>query len=197
MLEINSGTITIDDIDISTIPREDVRLRLITLPQEPFFLHSSLRVNVDPLQTASDERIIEVLREVRMWDFFESRGGLDGEVNEQQLSHGQRQLFCVARAIVKPGNILLMDEATSSLDAEIDELMQCVIRKEFAGRTVIAVVHKLHSVLDFDRIVLLDKGRIIEAGNPQDLLMTPGSAFRALYDNLSIEDEQKEQNKEN
>ncbi len=185
-LEIDSGMITIDGIDISTIPRQEVRRRLNTLPQEPFFLHGSVRENIDPLQTSNDDRIIEVLRTVRMWDFFESRGGLDSGVNEENLSHGQKQLFCLARAMVKKGSILIMDEATSSVDSEMDELMQRILRKEFEGRTLITVTHRLHTVLDFDQVVLLEKGRIIEIGNPRELLATK-SSFHALYESLGHE----------
>lgn len=184
MLEIDSGTITIDDVDISTIPRQEVRSRLNTLSQETFFLQGTVRENIDPLETASDERIIEVLRSVCMWDYFELRDGLDGDIEEEKLSHGQRQLFCLARAIIKPGQILIIDEATSSMDSETDELMQRVLRKEFEGRTIIAIAHKLHTVLDFDRVMLLEKGRVVETGNPQELLETETSAFRALYNSL-------------
>ncbi|KFY47652.1 hypothetical protein V495_01884 [Pseudogymnoascus sp. VKM F-4514 (FW-929)] len=184
MLEIDSGLITIDDVDISTIPRQEIRSRLNTFSQETFFLHGSVRENIDPLEAASDERIIEVLRAVRMWDCFDLRDGLDGDIEEEKLSHGQRQLFCLARAIIKPGRILIIDEATSSMDSETDELMQQVLRKEFEGRTIIAIAHKLHTVLDFDRVMLLEKGRIIETGNPQELLATEASAFRALYKSL-------------
>lgn len=187
MLEIESGTIIIDGIDISTIPRQEVRNRLNTFSQGTFFLHGSVRENVDPLETASDERIIEVLRAVCMWDYFESRDGLDGDVEEEKLSHGQRQLLCLARAIIKPGRILIIDEATSSMDSETDKLMQQVLRKEFNGRTIIAIAHRLHTVLDFDRVMLLEKGRIIETGNPQELLKNETSAFRALYKSLGEE----------
>ncbi|KFY91854.1 hypothetical protein V498_05291 [Pseudogymnoascus sp. VKM F-4517 (FW-2822)] len=187
MLEIESGTITIDDIDISTVPRQEVRSRLNTFSQETFFLRASVRENIDPLETASDERIIEVLRAVCMWDYFESRDGLDGDVEEEKLSHGQRQLFCLARAIIKPGRILIMDEATSSMDSETDKLMQQVLRKEFEDRTIIVIAHRLHTVLDFDRIMLLEKGRVVETGNPQELLKKETSAFRALYKSLGEE----------
>lgn len=187
MLDIDSGTITIDDVDISTIPRQEVRSRLNTFSQETFFLHGSVRENIDPLETATDERIIEVLRAVSMWDYFESRDGLGGDVEEEKLSHGQRQLFCLARAIIKPGRILIIDEATSSMDSETDELMQRVLRKEFEGCTIIAIAHKLHTILDFDRVILLEKGRIVETGNPRELLETETSAFRALYKSLGEE----------
>ncbi|GBF62869.1 ABC transporter [Trichophyton mentagrophytes] len=181
MLEMDSGTILIDGTDISTIPRQQVRSRLNTLPQEPFFLYGTVRDNVDPLKLADDETVIGALQAVGLWDFLESRGGLDEEVGEDKLSHGQRQLFCLARAVVKQGNILIMDEATSSVDAETDKVMEDVIREKFKGITVIAIAHKLDTVLDYDRVVLLDKGEVIETGNPKELLAAPNSAFYELY----------------
>ncbi|KAF4592615.1 ABC transporter [Ophiocordyceps camponoti-floridani] len=184
MLEVESGTITIDGIDISTIPRQEVRSRLNTVPQDPFFLHGSVRENVDPLELADDERIKEVLRTLNLWGIFEKDDGLDEEVTPESLSHGQRQLFCLARSMIKTGKIVVMDEATSSVDAETDELMQRVLRDQFQGRTVITIAHKLHTVMDYDRVVLLDKGNVIETGNPQELLQTAGSAFRALYERI-------------
>ena len=184
MLEIDSGTISIDGVDVSTISRQEIRRRLITLPQEPFFIHGSVRENIDPQEGATDERIQEVLRSVDMWNFFETRGGLDELLDDDKLSHGQRQLFCLARAILKQGKILIMDEATSSVDSDTDTVMQRVLREEFAGRTMVAIAHKLQTILDFDRVLLLDKGQIVETGNPQELLANDMSAFRALYESL-------------
>lgn len=113
MLELSAGKISIDHVDISTVPRQEVRRRLNTLPQEAFFLPGSVRDNVDLLHEASRERIIAVLRAVNLWELFETRGGLDVEISEEMLSHGQRQLFCLARAVIKSGSILILDEATS------------------------------------------------------------------------------------
>ncbi|KAJ6446709.1 Canalicular multispecific organic anion transporter 2 [Purpureocillium lavendulum] len=188
MLELDSGTITIDGVDVSTIPRQEIRRRLITLPQEPFFLHGTVRENIDPQEEATDERIEAVLRSVDMWEFIESRGGLEELLDDDKLSHGQRQLFCLARAILKRGKILIMDEATSSVDSETDAVMQRVLREEFAGRTIVAIAHKLQTILDFDRILLLDKGNIIETGNPQELLADEVSAFHALHESLGTAD---------
>lgn len=184
MLELESGTISVDGVNISTIPRQEVRSRLNTIPQEPLFLHGSVRENLDPLEVATDERLTEVLGSVHLWDFFESRGGLDEDLNDETLSHGQRQLFCLARAVIKPSTVLIMDEAGSSVDADTDELMHNVLHEEFKTCTTLAVVHKLHTVLDFDRVVVLEKGRISESGKPRELLERPGSSFKALYESM-------------
>ncbi|KAG6008111.1 hypothetical protein E4U21_004993 [Claviceps maximensis] len=181
MLELEAGTITIDGYNTSRVSRGELRKRLNTLPQEPFFLQGNVRDNVDPLRLSTDERIIEALCTVRLWEILENRGGLGAPLNEDELSHGQRQLFCLARAIARPGKIVIVDEATSSVDSETDELMQRVLREELQGRTLIAVAHKLHTVLEYDRIVLIDKGSIVEIGKPRDLLEEPNSAFYKLY----------------
>ncbi|KAG5930350.1 hypothetical protein E4U42_001865 [Claviceps africana] len=181
MLELDAGSITIDGLDISGIPREELRKRLNTLPQEPFFLQGSVRDNIDPLRLSTDERIIATLSTVRLWNLLEARGGLDAPLNEDELSHGQRQLFCLARAIARPGKIVIVDEATSSVDSETDELIQQVLHNELQGRTLVAVAHKLNTVLDYDRIVLLDNGKMVETGRPRDLLGDPTSSFYKLY----------------
>ncbi|KAK8064708.1 hypothetical protein PG994_007346 [Apiospora phragmitis] len=187
MLDISEGSISIDGHDINKLSREDLRKRLNTLPQEVFFLHGSVRENIDPLQLSTDKRLIDTLRAVRLWHMFEGRGGLDAPASEEALSHGQRQLFCLGRAIARPGNIVIIDEATSSVDAETDKLMQRVLREELRGRTLIAVAHKLQTVLDFDRIVMMEKGRIAESGNPRELLAAPDSSFSKLYTSMATE----------
>jgi ATP-binding cassette subfamily C (CFTR/MRP) protein 1 len=184
MLELDSGSIAIDGVDISTVPRQDLRLRLNTLPQSSFFLPGSVRENMDPSNMATNQQIEHALREVQMWDTVEASGGLDADMREEILSHGQRQMFCLARAMIKPRAILIVDEATSGVDSDTDDIMQRVIRKAFASHTIIAIAHKLDTVLDFDRIVLLDKGRVIETGKPRELLAMPDSSFRALYQSL-------------
>ncbi|KAK2612755.1 hypothetical protein QQS21_001206 [Conoideocrella luteorostrata] len=192
LLEIDAGSITIDGVDISTIPRQEVRLRLNTLPQEPLFLQGSIRDNVDPLHLSDDESIVAALRTVNLWELLEKRGGLDDIVSEELLSHGQRQLFCLARAIVKPSSIVIMDEATSSVNSDEDEIIQRLLKDEFRGRTIIAVAHKLHTVVGFDRVVVMDKGRILENGNPRELLEDLSSAFHSLYMSLnSVAEHQK------
>ncbi|KAJ5799694.1 uncharacterized protein N7518_001762 [Penicillium psychrosexuale] len=188
MLELQSGSICVDDIDISTITRQAVRARFNSLPQDPFFLQGTVRENLDPLRVATDERLVQALQSVRLWDFCESRGGLDEDMNEGTLSHGQRQLFCLVRAVINPSSVLIMDEVGGSVDADTDALIHEVLRKEFEACTVIAVVHKLHTTLDFDRFVVLNKGRIVEEGPPRELLERPGSLFKALYDSMQTDE---------
>lgn len=180
MLELNDGSITIDGIDISTLPRQLVRERLNAIPQEPFFMKGSIRLNADPYSLHTDSSIVSAIEKVHLWEIVEGKGGLDAELDAAVFSHGQRQLFCLARAILRKSKIVVLDEVTSSVDSKSDELMQRLIREEFKDCTIIAVAHRLDTILDFDRIALLGGGELKELDTPQNLLEGP-SAFRELY----------------
>ncbi|KAJ9195019.1 hypothetical protein DTO164E3_7003 [Paecilomyces variotii] len=173
--DIKTGTILIDDIDIVTIPRNLLRSRLIAIPQDPFILPGSIRFNADPMGTATDEEIISALTKVHLSKLLESRsGGLDADLTEQTLSHGEQQLFALSRAILRrgkggAGRILILDEATSSMDVETDRLIQEVIRTEFSGYTILCVAHRMETIRDSDKIALLDGGRLVRFGPPDEL----------------------------
>ncbi|KAI4198547.1 MAG: hypothetical protein LQ350_005206 [Teloschistes chrysophthalmus] len=181
MIELRSGTITIDGIDISTIPRKEIRSRIIGLPQDVFLLNGSVRLNVDPYQKSSDQAIVGALQDVRLWNNIQEKGGLDADVESINLSHGQKQLFCLAQALLRPSSILVLDEATSSVDDITDALIQRIIRQKFAKHTIIAVAHKLETIIDFDKVAVLQNGTLKEFGNPHQLLAQDGSRFKALY----------------
>jgi ATP-binding cassette subfamily C (CFTR/MRP) protein 1 len=180
LLDLESGTIFIDGLDLQVIPRGLIRERLITIPQDPFMLNGSVRLNVDPSGTVVDDLIIEALTKVHLWPIIETRGGLDADLNTQPLSQGQQQLFCLGRAMLRQGKVLILDEATSSVDTETDKLMQEIIREEFKDRTIITVAHRLNTILDADRILVMDSGQVVEYDAPQALL-SRDSAFRALH----------------
>ncbi|KAL9079436.1 MAG: hypothetical protein Q9157_001690 [Trypethelium eluteriae] len=182
MIELSSGTITIDGLDISTIPRQEIRSRLIGVPQDTYLMNGTVRFNADSKNLASNKDIIEALKSVQLWDLVLEKGGLDTPIDELFLSHGQRQLFCLARALLRPSTILALDEATSSVDAQTDALMQRVIRQKFARHTIIAVAHRLDTIMDFDRVAVLDKGRLVEYDRPH-VLLERDSHFKKLYGN--------------
>ncbi|KAJ5157304.1 P-loop containing nucleoside triphosphate hydrolase protein [Penicillium canariense] len=181
LLDLNSGSIHIDGVDISRVSRSHVRTRLNTIPQQAFFLHGNVRLNANPQGDMPDDVIIDALRAVNLWSYLDSKGGLDTDMSEDILSHGQQQLFCLARALCKPSRILIMDEATSSVDSETDILMQEVIRTHFKDQTIIAIAHKLDSILDYDKVAFMDHGRIVEFDSPKALLSREGSAFKSMF----------------
>ena len=113
MIELLGGSITIDGVDIANLPREEIRSRLVGVPQDAFLLDGSVRINADPTQTLSDGVIISALQNVQLWDIVKEKGGLDTMCEKLHLSHGQKQLFCLARAMLRPSAILILDEATS------------------------------------------------------------------------------------
>ncbi|RBR18642.1 uncharacterized protein FIESC28_05919 [Fusarium coffeatum] len=188
MVDIHSGRILVDGLDISTIPREEIRRRLIGVPQDAFLIEGgSVRLNADPAGGLSDAAIEGALKSVDLWEIVTKKGGLDALIEELHLSHGQKQLFCIARAIVRSSPIVILDEATSSVDAHVDELIQRLVREKFQGRTVISVVHKLHSALDdFDMVAVLDAGELQEFGTPRELLAKGPriSTFASMYNSL-------------
>ncbi|RDL30478.1 Uncharacterized protein BP5553_10356 [Venustampulla echinocandica] len=181
ILELDSGSIYVDGVDLATLPRQEIRSRLIVVPQDPYLFDGSVRLNVDPTGELPDEAIEGALKKVQLWDTIHESGGLSARVTNDFFSHGQKQLLCIASAMLRKGNILVLDEATSSVDSQTDAVVHSLIRTEFEHHTVIAIAHRLDSILDFDQVIYMDKGEIRESGNPMQLRDTPFSAFRGLY----------------
>ena len=182
LLDNNTGSIKLDDIDLATLPRQVVRERLTALPQEAITVPGSLRDNVDPLNTSTDEVINTAVRKVGLIHIVEQRGGLDSSMRDLSLSQGQMQLFAVARALLRKSKLLVIDEMTSSVDAVTEELMLSLVREEFADSTVVAIAHRLKTIVDFDRVIVMGKGRIVEMGSPADLLARENGQFRAMWE---------------
>ncbi|KAL4789180.1 putative ABC transporter [Aspergillus venezuelensis] len=194
LLELRNGTIEIDGIDISTLSREDVRMSLNTLPQEPFLYNGTIRQNLDLKHLSSDEKIRETLTLLGLREIISKNGGLDVPMDDVFLSHGQQQLLCLARAILKKSRILILDEVTSSVDEETGTLITQVLRDKFQDQTVISIAHRLNTIMYYDKVIVLDKGRIAEQGNPQVLAFQP-SIFASLLrsDGMEPGDWQKEE----
>ncbi|KAI0520681.1 P-loop containing nucleoside triphosphate hydrolase protein [Xylaria bambusicola] len=192
LVELDSGSITIDGQDISALPREVIRARIITIPQDVFVLDGSIRLNMDPTGIASDEEMVAALERVKLWDILKPPAIVGHRATEESppeieldplsarfkngpLSHGQSQLLGLARALLLKdrSRILLLDEATSNVDAGTDELMQRIIREEFTHHTIIIIAHRLDTIRDADLILVLDNGMLVESGAPDDLLSKP------------------------
>ncbi|GFF54141.1 metal resistance protein YCF1 [Aspergillus udagawae] len=182
LLHVSQGTITVDGIDISTIPRETLYTRLVCVTQSPHLLSGTIRENIDPFGTASDPAIEQVLKEVKLWDSVESLGGIGVSLTDDHFSVGQKQLLCLARAMVRAGSILILDEVTASVDWETDQLVQKIIREHFAERTIITIAHRITTILDADRVAVISEGEVVELAPPNELLARdPPSLFRGLY----------------
>lgn len=182
MVELDSGSIHVDGVDISTIPRQAVRGGLIALPQDAYLLPGTVRFNVDPIGDNDDLEIIKALEEVGLWKLL-SEKGLDAELPRNLLSHGQRQLVCLARAMMRKSSVLVLDEATASVDSETEALIQRIIQERFKNHTVIAVAHRLDTIRDFDYVAVMDSGVLVEWDEPYNL-MARDSAFQRLYNDM-------------
>ena len=132
--------------------------------------------------TIPEPLILTALSRVGLLDLINSHGGLETEAVDLPLSHGQKQLLCLVRAMLSHSSILIMDEATSSVDAVTEDLVQDIPRTESQGRTVLAVAHRLGTIVDFDRVLVLDQGRVVEFGEPRDLLTREDGYFRMLHE---------------
>ncbi|UKZ46329.1 hypothetical protein TrVGV298_000530 [Trichoderma virens] len=185
MANTPAGQILLDGQDIARVPKSLIRQKLSCLTQDPFLFTNTIRFNADPLGVHSDEAIISALQRAAIWDVIiskvdTSKNPLDEKMDETFFSHGQRQLFCLGRALLKKSSILILDEPTSNIDNQTDAQIQRVIKSEFKDRTVIMIAHRLDSLLDFDTIAVLEEGSLAEIGAPEELLMK-GGAFSKLY----------------
>lgn len=180
ILESAGGQIIIDGIDIASIGLHDLRGRLTIIPQDPILFSGNLRMNLDPFNKYSDEEIWRALELAHLKSFVAGlQLGLLHEVTEggDNLSIGQRQLLCLGRAVLRKSKILVLDEATAAVDLETDSLIQTTIRNEFSQCTVITIAHRLHTIMDSDKIMVLDSGKIVEYGSPEELLSNMGPFY--------------------
>nr|XP_038041965.1 multidrug resistance-associated protein 1 isoform X1 [Anas platyrhynchos] len=178
ILEGSGGKIIIDGIDISTIGLHDLRRNLNIIPQDPVLFSGTLQSNLDPLGKHSDIELWEALELCHLKGFVESLPKkLLHEISEggENLSIGQRQLVCLARVLLRKAKILVLDEATASVDMETDNLVQSTIKREFYNCTILTIAHRLHTVMDSERVLVLDAGRILEYDTPNNLLQWKGA----------------------
>ena len=204
VLETKAGSICIDGLDISTLKLHDLRTRLAIIPQEPVLFSGTIRSNLDPFDQFSDEQLKEALRGVHLISSGETTPAQVIEPAEPaaaatpeninvftdltspisasggNLSQGQRQLLCLARAILTRPKVLILDEATSAVDMATDALIQRSIREEFANTTLLVVAHRLSTVADFDKILVLESGKEKEYGSPRELMQIEGGVFKGM-----------------
>uniref|UniRef100_A0A1I7VWL8 ABC-type glutathione-S-conjugate transporter n=1 Tax=Loa loa TaxID=7209 RepID=A0A1I7VWL8_LOALO len=179
IIEPVKGTIIIDDIDISVIGLHDLRSNLTIIPQDPVLFSGTLRFNLDPFQVYSDQEIWAALELAHLKTFASSLQYCISEGGED-ISVGQRQLICLTRAFLRRNKVLVLDEATAAVDLATDSLIQETIRREFHSSTVLTIAHRLNTVIDYDRIIVLDNGSIREFDSPQNLLSNRSSLFFSM-----------------
>jgi ABC-type multidrug transport system fused ATPase/permease subunit len=199
LVEISGGSITIDGVNISTIGLFDLRSRLAIIPQDPTLFHGTVRSNLDPFNEHTDLELWSALRQAdlvpadaamddRRTD--PSRIHLDSIVEEDGLnfSLGQRQLMALARALVRGSQIIVCDEATSSVDMETDDKIQNTMATGFKGKTLLCIAHRLRTIIGYDRICVMDAGQIAEMDTPL-ALWQQGGIFRSMCDRSGIRQE--------
>ncbi|KAJ3162748.1 Multidrug resistance-associated protein 4 [Geranomyces michiganensis] len=187
------GSIEIDGVPTCNVRLQDLRSRISIIPQEPFCFKGTLRFNIDPFETATDEEIWRVLQLVELNDRVASSAEkLESEVAENggNWSVGERQLICFARAILRNTKLIVMDEATSNIDNSTDQRIQKAIRTCFADSTVLTIAHRIHTVIDYDAILVLEDGRLVESGSPFNLLQREGGWFSNMVASMG-DDAQK------
>ncbi|XP_065206731.1 multidrug resistance-associated protein 1-like [Planococcus citri] len=183
IVERTSGKIYIDGIDISTLNLRKLRSKLTVIPQDPVLFAGTLRFNLDPFQAYHDSTLWDVLEKAHLKDFVRNLPDrLEYQIKEGggNLSFGQKQLICLARALLRKTKILILDEATASVDLETDELIQKTIRKEFYQCTVITIAHRLNTVQDYDKILVMENGTVKEFDTVENLLNRKDSIFYKL-----------------
>ena len=182
MVEPTGGEIIIDGVDILKIGLGDLRKPLGIIPQDPVVFLGTVRSNLDPFNSHSDLEIWDALKRAHIKEKIQELGGLESKISAggENLSVGQRQLLCLARSMLTKPKILVMDEATANVDFESDSIIQACIREDFKDSTVLTIAHRLVTVLDYDRIMVLDKGKIVEFDTPAKLQQLPDGYFRKL-----------------
>ncbi|KYN37378.1 hypothetical protein ALC56_08282 [Trachymyrmex septentrionalis] len=177
------GEILIDDVSTGAIALHDFRSKISIIPQEPFLFTGSLRQNLDPFDQYSDAILWQALEDVELKETIsEMAAGLNTKVSDEgsNFSVGQKQLLCLARAIVKNNRIMILDEATANIDPYTDSLIQKTVRTKFVNCTVFTIAHRLNTIMDSDRIFVMDAGHLVELGHPYILLQQKGYFYNMV-----------------
>ncbi|KAF5732819.1 Multidrug resistance protein ABC transporter family [Tripterygium wilfordii] len=188
IVEPREGSIIIDDVDICNIGLHDLRSRLSIIPQDPTMFEGTVRGNLDPLMQYSDHEVWETLDKCQLGDLVRAKEEkLDTTVieNGENWSVGQRQLFCLGRALLKKSSILVLDEATASVDSATDGVIQKIISREFKDQTVVTIAHRIHTIIGSDLVLVLHDGRVAEYDTPAKLLERKDSFFSILIKEYS------------
>ncbi|KAJ8608779.1 hypothetical protein MRB53_039464 [Persea americana] len=196
LIELSGGTISIDGVNIAEIGLEDLRSKLAIIPQDPTLFRGTIRSNLDPFDEHTDLELWNALRQADLVGESQAmeddaRIQLDSPVEDEGLnfSLGQRQLLALARALVRGSQIIVCDEATSSVDFETDQRIQRTIVRGFQGKTLLCIAHRLKTIIGYDRILVMDAGNVAELDSPL-ALFDKGGIFRGMCDRSGIRREE-------
>ena len=213
LVELDKGKIIIDGVGIETVGLHDLRTKLSIIPQDPTLFRGTIRSNLDPFEEHTDEELWSALRQSYLVDDItnptstaDHHPDAQAQAQAQQritlstpvldsgenFSLGQRQLMALARALVRNSRIIICDEATSSVDHETDRKIQRTMREGFKGRTVLCIAHRLGTVLGYDRVVVMDRGKVVECGRPREL-WDRGGVWRGMCERGGIREEDFEE----
>ncbi|KAF2720005.1 P-loop containing nucleoside triphosphate hydrolase protein [Polychaeton citri CBS 116435] len=181
LLELKEGRIAIDGLHLDEIHQDTVRTRINTIPQDPTSMPGTVRQNLDPYNVYSDDKLIATLERTKLAHLIDSKLALSSNFQSSALSSGERQLFALAMAILRKSKLVLVDEASSQVDNETEAQIMQIVRDEFRSSTVLAVAHRLESLLDYDRIVVMGDGAILETDSPKVLLSRDSHFSRLLH----------------
>ena len=185
----SEGDIFIDGHSIKKKRLNSLRKSISIIPQDPVLFTGTLRMNLDPFSSYTDDQIWDSLRLSNLYGFVSLLPkGLQHSFTEggDNLSVGQRQLMCLARALLRKTKILVLDEATANVDLETDEFIQHVIRKEFSDCTVLTIAHRLNTIIDYDKILVLQEGKVIEFDTPDSLMRKEHTLFHSMLKDAGI-----------
>jgi len=177
--ELESGEIYIDNVNIAHLDLHELRQHLVIIPQQPFLFSGTVRENLDPDEFYSDRQLAEALKRSKLDRVIARLGGLEFAITGEGtcFSAGQKQLMCLARAVLSPARVVLIDEATANVDSDTDQQIQQVIQTCLADRTILTIAHRVNTVLSCDRVFILEDGGVVESGHPALLLQDDSSRF--------------------
>ncbi|XP_054634835.1 ATP-binding cassette sub-family C member 10 [Dunckerocampus dactyliophorus] len=179
MVEVSQGQILLDGRDISSVGVAQLRSRLAIIPQDPFLFSGTIRENLDPCRQHQDQQLLEVLDQCHLTTLVNRMGGLDAKVEDRgkSFSVGQRQLLCLSRALLTQAKVLCVDEATASVDQKTDQLLQKTIRERFQDKTVLTIAHRLNTIMDCERVLVMHAGKVVDFDTPAALCQKEDSIF--------------------
>lgn len=186
---VSTGRITIDTVDLATLPLHILRSRISLVPQDSFLFAGTIRENMDPRNLHVDSDIWSAINRCLAAPLVQTLGGLNAYLDTRgsNISAGQKQLLCLARALLRKSKVVVIDEGTSNLDIESENAIQVVLRNSFKSSTVLLIAHRLHGLQQTDRIMVIERGHIVEEGGPRDLANDHHSKFYAMLEEQQMQ----------